>query len=303
MINQIDETLINDTVKSNKSNSITSHKEGIISCLKYLLQILKDEVQNYQRRKLMFESLVTNTVKVMTENVAEVINIDDSKNTVSIPNTYLSHFISTNSKSQSEDGLSQNNMSGSSSEKSWYSSPDQNILRISISTNPKYGLGSSTISNKFKGNTNSSSYQGSLTYDRGVYNISSNHIDQSFIDNQQLADTLIHEHSRAANSINDQIKANELQAINTVQERLTEISSMFVKLTGTVEQQNELHHLINANVQESITNIEKTQDTLKKTSKENLPLYHRILCTSLLGLSVFLLFIDYLKSSKGSYLF
>nr|PVC52726.1 hypothetical protein MACL_00000559 [Theileria orientalis] len=304
MINQMDESLVNDTNKSNKSNSLRKHREGINSCLKYLFQILKDDVQNYQRLKLKFESSVINTVKVMTENLSEVRNIDSSKSNDSIPNTYLSHFIKTCNKSQSDCDLSEKQMSQSISDNSEYSSPDPNILGVSTSSNQKYTLRSDNniINKDFVGN-NSRLSQGSLTYERGAYNISSNYIDHSELDTQQVSDTLEQEHARTVNSINEQIKANELQAINSVQERLTEISSMFVKLTGTVEQQNELHQIINTNVQESITNIEKTQDSLKKTSKESLPFYHRILCTALVGLSVFLLFIDYLKSSKGSYLF
>ncbi|UKK02895.2 hypothetical protein MACK_002993 [Theileria orientalis] len=304
MINQMQDTLDKDRTSYNKPISVINHKEGINSCLRYLFQILKDEVQNYQRLRLKFESSVSNTLKIMSENLSEVSNLDTSIISDSIPNSYITHFIATNIKSQSHIDLSENDDSQSYSDKSGYSSPDPNILSISVSTNPKYGLGlSSNVQNKFISNSNSRSTHGSLNYDRGVYNISSNYIDESDMGTQQVTDTLVQQYARTVNSINDQIKANELQAINSVQERLTEISSMFVKLTGTVEQQNELHQLINANVQESLTNIEKTQDTLKKTSKENLPFYHRILCTALVGMSLFLLFIDYLKSSKGSYLF
>ncbi|EAN32071.1 putative integral membrane protein [Theileria parva strain Muguga] len=287
-INQLEQTITSSKESGNKG-AIRKHREGIISCLRYIFQIVRDNVQNYERLKLKYDSTIDNYMKVMSENLTEINSLDDTSSVDSIPNSYLQHFVPSEKSDLSHilyvDPEDDKPKPPSQNQNNTVQPPidhDVNIIGLTRSLGENLG---------------------SLRYEKGSYNIATNFLDQSEMNDEQISGTLMMQYAKTVNNIKDHLKATQLSTITNVQQRLTEISSMFEKFTGTVVGQMGLFENINANVMESITNIEKTHETLKKTSKERLPYHHLILCYALVGLSIFLLFVDYLKSGGGSYLF
>uniref|UniRef100_A0A3B0MYJ6 t-SNARE coiled-coil homology domain-containing protein n=1 Tax=Theileria annulata TaxID=5874 RepID=A0A3B0MYJ6_THEAN len=283
-INQLEDTMKSGKEPGNKG-PIRQHREGIISCLRYIFQIVRDNVQNYERLKLKYDSTIDNYMKVMSENLTGISSLDDNSSIDSIPNSYLQHFV----PSQKADLLH-----------ILYVDPEDDKTKPSPNNDQPptdYDVNIVGITRSLGENL------GSLRYEKGSYNIATSFFDQTEMNDEQISGTLMMQYAKTVSNIKDQLKATELSTINNVQQRLSEISSMFEKFTGTMVGQMGLFENINANVMESITNIEKTHETLKKTSKERLPYHHLILCYVLVGLSIFLLFVDYLKSGSGSYLF
>ncbi|AFZ81560.1 hypothetical protein BEWA_009740 [Theileria equi strain WA] len=262
--------------------NLEEHRRGIVRCLNHVLQLVRNNLQEYERFRLKTESSLTNCMKTMTENISEYHILNASGNNSStISRSYISCFIP-------------------SMDSSYPSNPEENT-----SDEMSYGsdLGNSGAVSPIPGIIAKPSGKGLKTPNRGNYSPVRHRLNGIEMNDQQISDITIKQHETLINNISDEIQANELNTINNVQQRLTEISSMFEKFTGTLVEQLDLFENINANVIESISNIEKTQDSLKKANNDGMPLYHIIMCYSFLGLSVLLLFVDYIKSTKGSYLY
>ncbi|CDR96676.1 hypothetical protein, conserved [Babesia bigemina] len=270
------------------SRQLQEHRLGVIACLQHSLKAVESAVEEYERYRLKVETNVTASLRLMTENqvkeyrMRKGYGLDGNAEKQIIAQDYLKLFMEDSNRSDTlakGDGSSVA-QSGDSIAASTFSSP---VLGPSVQP----------------GTT--------MPVLRRQQSVQMPHMPayMDYVDAPQEQNTqlLQMQHKNLVAQVQQSVQANELNTINGVQQRLAEISSMFEQFSGTLAVQLDMFESINANVLESLSNIETTETSLKKAETEGMPYYQLMMCYAFIGSALFLLLVDYLKSSRGSYLF
>ncbi|GBE58741.1 polyribonucleotide nucleotidyltransferase [Babesia ovata] len=268
------------------SRQLQEHRLGVIACLQHTLKAVESAVEEYERYRLKVETNVTASLRLMTENQVKEYRIrkgygaEGSADKQIIAQDYLKLFME-----ESNRGSTLARGDGSAAQGS-------ESVSASTSSSPRLGP---------------SMHAGTITPAlRRQPSVQMPHMPvyMDYVDAPQEQNTQVlqMQHKNLVAHVQQSIQANELKTINGVQQRLSEISSMFEQFSGTLAVQLDMFESINANVLESLSNIETTETSLKKADTEGMPYYQLLMCYSFIGSAVFLLLVDYLKSSRGSYI-
>ncbi|KAK1933530.1 hypothetical protein X943_004043 [Babesia divergens] len=265
------------------SRHLHEHRLGVIACLQHVLKSVQTAVEDYERSKLNVETSLTAALSLMKENqIKSCMQVKNEEsehamNNGTIAKEYLNLFVSDVSTSKNK--VETTSTSGNEP--------------TSGTSTPRASSGVDPMATLY--GPNKSQHQQSY---KGLHNL--DHFEAPHDEDLQI---LEQEHKALVTRVQESMQMSELNTINNVQQRLSEISSMFEQFSGTLAVQLDMFESINANVMESLSNIETTEDTLQKANTENIPYHQLLMCYAFVGCGVFLLLVDYLKSHRGSYIF
>ncbi|KAK1444410.1 hypothetical protein BgAZ_103160 [Babesia gibsoni] len=265
------------------SKHLHEHRLGVIACLQHVLKSVHNAVEEYERYRLNIETNVNSTLGIMKESkrksyrlMKEEEQMDDG-NKATISNGYLSLFYA---EAVKQDSKAPSETSATAMEEA--SAPPSPTL---MPAQPPTSMPPQSRKN-----------QQLPTY---INQLNIESLEPMREDELMM---MQQEHKTIVTKVHESMQMSELNTINNVQQRLSEISSMFEQFSGTLAVQLDMFESINANVMESLSNIEKTEDNLQKAEKENIPYHQLLMCYAFLSCAGFLLLVDYLKSYGGGYL-
>ncbi|ORM39898.1 uncharacterized protein BXIN_1344 [Babesia sp. Xinjiang] len=282
MSNSIEEELKRSKNKT-ISRQLQEHRIGVIACLQHKLKTVQTDVEEYERYRLKVETNLNVALRVMTENRVKEYRMDQSQHDNAekhiISEDYLNLFVKDNggvNTARKTDAISRSNCG-----------------ILSPAASPQIGAtdASAIISAR--------SRQMAMLPDSRF----AAQLDYMDAPSEQDLQMLEMQHKALVQRVNESVQAAEISTIDGVQRRLSEISSMFEQFSGTLAVQLDMFECINANVMESLSNIETTENSLKKTDNEGMSFLQLMMCYSFVGTAIFLLLVDYLKSGRGSYMF
>ncbi|KAK2194556.1 Target SNARE coiled-coil homology domain, partial [Babesia duncani] len=251
LIQQLKDGVSKEISKCKDNNqSVSDYRNGVIQCLSYLFQIVRNNVQEYERFRLKTESFAKAALKVMNENLTRPREIKIDRNdsdaaNFTIPRSYLNHFIKYTPETPSETSEVPDDIDES------YNVPKEKSQELPpVANHANFNVPKSNVQRLYQ------------TLDPSLDLEGSNRDEQSQV--------LVMQHERLMTRIQDEMHTLELNTINNVQQRLAEISSMFEKFTGTLAEQLDMFENINANVRESLSNIATSETHLKKKQEEGL---------------------------------
>ncbi|GFE53418.1 ER-Golgi SNARE complex subunit Sed5 [Babesia ovis] len=257
------------------SKHLQEHRIGVIACLQHKLKNVQADVEQYERYRLKVETNTNVAMRIMTQNCLKTIKTemraDENSMTQNIAQDYLSLFMNEPKPMRKSDTVG-GHTSGTATP-------------MQVPSQQGTSETSSLLSLKTRQMTMTAQYD--------------------FVESpmEQDVQMLEMQHKALVQRVNESAQAAEMSTIDGVQQRLSEISSMFEQFSGTLAVQLDMFECINANVMESLSNIETTETTLTKTDKQGMSFMQQMMCYSFVGSAVFLLFVDYIKSRGSSYLF
>lgn len=267
------------------SKHLHEHRLGVIACLQHVLKSVQTSVEEYERYRLNTEANVNLALGIMMEDKvrSNLLLKEDSAegqtNKFVLSKDYISLFFS--------DPVKQENKASAEATATGADESTPHLTPVFLSRQNSFALGSQAN----KRNPSVSSYRPPPA------------MESLELPREGEFQMLQQEHKAIVTKVHEAVQMSELNTINNVQQRLTEISSMFEQFSGTLAVQLDMFECINANVMESLSNIETTESTLKKSDSESMPYHQLLMCYAFVSCAIFLLLVDYLKSHPGSYLF
>ncbi|EDO08379.1 putative integral membrane protein [Babesia bovis T2Bo] len=272
------EAEIKKSQESKVSRHLQEHRIGVIACLQHMLKLVQSYIEEYERYRLKFETTSSLALRIMTENCLKSLKTsvtrEEEETTNSIAKEYLQLFMGDHT-GKAVDVLHEN-------------TSVQTPVAAAGQLPPSEFTGSLTSKSRHSGHSTDSVVATRMEY----LETPSDH-DVQMLEMQ---------HKALVQRVNESVQAAELSTIDGVQQRLTEISSMFEQFSGTLAVQLDMFECINANVMESLSNIETTETSLKKTESQGMSFMQQMMCYSFMGSALFLLLVDYIRSRSGNYI-
>ncbi|GIX61489.1 polyribonucleotide nucleotidyltransferase [Babesia caballi] len=243
------------------SRQLQEHRLGVVACLQHSLKAVQAAVEQYERYRLKVETNLTAALRAMTEDLVKEIRMrkgmssEVKQDKLVIAEDYLKLFVEERGRGAPAAGA------------------DGATQPASSAASPR----SSPVDGAQVFGRRSPSFQGSPHPGNVEYGDAERGYD---------AQTLEMQHKALVDRVEQSIQASELNTINNVQQRLSEISSMFEQFSGTLAVQLDMFESISANVLESLSNIETTESTLQKSNEEGMSYYQLMMCYSFARASV-----------------